>query len=182
MGDKPDNEPNPHNCANMFWTDGLQPETIIMTFAGWGIKDPADPPAKPPPSGSYSLAWQKCGEWMANPSPTTYVWFWAIGTEGRALYSELHAPGSWSGQQGLAASMNMSMTDSEPFGRYTAGSTIVQTFPNGTSKASWDAAPLFGVPDNLDYFGEELPAVTEPRQTRYASHKTKSVLHLKGDY
>lgn len=182
MGDRPEPIPNEHNCGNDFWLDGMQPDFIVCTLTGWGKGIDWHYMEPPLPNGRYELQWIECGLWIFDDGAIQIVGTLYQGDFMTGILDRIGG-GQWLSVLDLADPHYPDFTFIGQFLTWTIGTSVLELYSIGFSRlASWDGAELLGIPKNLDYFAEDQGPGTVPKVQRYSSHKTKSVLHMKGDY
>jgi len=186
MGDKPNPQPNPHDCPGSPWIDGLQPDRLIVTVSGVSALVELVPPMPPLPNGTYTLIWRYCNRYSSETFPWGISAYYMnnymhgellsgfeVGdppvSEERFLYGVSYPLKNV--DSGIMTADNMFFSD----GVFT----IEQFVTEGAKPASWAPAQLIGIPENGDYLAERGFSGLPANNYRYCARCNKSNLKLK---
>lgn len=182
MGDKPEPILNSHQCSDLFWKNGLQPDCVRLTLTGWD-KGPDWWRSEPPlPNGVHYLDWHSCGLWWIEPPGQCFEV--RIGHAGLIVFvKDFLGLGLYMSEKPISDLHYPEFGIIGPYHTWSIGDSVLELFSSGSMPPkSWDAGRLLGVPIHQDYFAEDQNPSATPRFSRFSSHKTKSVLHVKGAF
>lgn len=170
MGDKPVQEPNPIQCTDAFWLDSKQPASIRVTLSGW-TQGPYWYMYQPPlPNGVYDVPLSTCNFFVL-----TTAWYYiaveVLTSSVKVTVEEVLTPTSYLNEVSKVDPLAFTMTGSPSYASILPGDVSIDFFTEGGSlPASWDAAPLVGVPESEGYFAEEFTSIIASRRLRYSNH------------
>jgi hypothetical protein len=170
MGDKYKPVPYPNECPLSPYPNGLEPDSLDVTFSGLEKADAAPPGTIDPPNGTFTADWVSCGLWSGVAGDCNFI-VTLSATEQMVQCETFDAIECFYGTAAAENTAAIANTRSNVFFYKTTGTAFVDWgFDGGVYPDSWDGAALLNIPTSEGYFAEELPTELADRKNRYAAH------------
>lgn len=182
VGDKPVVVPNPNYCPATPWGYDMLPGLVMLDLIDIEKGSLWDTSYPEPPNGRWAIPFLNCsmffvsiGEFLFYLTWTTTEFFVEVIYQVPFRVFDCHLP-----FVDPAGGDNLVIED---YTVYRFGRCILTSYLSGSSlPASWDAAPLVGVPASAGYLAEELPPTQYDRYIRYVNNRNNTNIKIIGNF